>query len=226
MPHDARYREQLAYLYERSPFYRAKLTAAGFPDARSAGGLEANGRLPLTEKAEIRATTTAENPVGAHLCATPGEIVRIYSTSGTTGTPSFIPLTATDLENWITTSARSYAASGIARGQKIVTTYNAGPFAAGAALAAFDRIGLCHVPVGTGNTERLMQVITLLRPDAAVLTPSYAAYAAEWAAEHGVDLPGSSVRESQKTLPPLTIFTIESRTWNEVRLPATRTQAL
>jgi phenylacetate-CoA ligase len=194
MPHDARYREQLAYLYERSPFYREKLTAAGFPDAASAGGLDDIARLPLTDKAEIRATTTAENPVGAHLCATPGEIVRIYSTSGTTGTPSFIPLTATDLENWITTSARSYAASGIRRGEKVVTTYNAGPFAAGAALAAFDRIGLCHIPVGTGNTERLMQVIALLRPDAAVLTPSYAAYAAEWAAEHGIDLPGSSVR--------------------------------
>jgi phenylacetate-CoA ligase len=190
---DAAYREQLAYLYARSPFYREKLTGAGFPDAASAGGLGDIAQLPLTEKAEIRATTTAENPVGAHLCAGPAEIVRIYSTSGTTGTPSFIPLTASDLDHWVTTSARSYSAAGIARGQRIVTTYNAGPFAAGAALAAFDRIGLCHIPVGTGNTERLMQVITLLRPDAAVLTPSYAAHAAEWAAEHGVDLPGSSV---------------------------------
>ena len=47
---------------------------------------------------------------------------------------------------------------------------------AGAALAAFDRIGLCHIPVGTGNTERLMLAIELLRPEAAVLTPSYAAH--------------------------------------------------
>ena len=49
---------------------------------------------------------------------------------------------------------------------------------AGAALAAFDRIGLTHIPLGTGNTERLVQAIRLLRPDAAVLTPSYAAYVA------------------------------------------------
>jgi phenylacetate-CoA ligase len=194
MRDDDAYREQLAYLYARSPFYREKLAAAGFPDAAAAGGLGDIAQLPFTEKAELRATATEENPVGAHLCAAPSELVRIYSTSGTTGTPSFIPLTAGDLENWITTSARSYAASGIARGQRIVTTYNAGPFAAGAALAAFDRIGLCHIPVGTGNTERLIQVITLLRPDAAVLTPSYAAYAAEWAADHGIDLAGSSVR--------------------------------
>lgn len=48
--------------------------------------------------------------------------MRIYSTSGTTGTPSFIPLTAADLENWLTGSARSYAASGIAAGGRLLTT--------------------------------------------------------------------------------------------------------
>jgi phenylacetate-CoA ligase len=109
----------------------------------------------------------------------PTEIVRIYSTSGTTGTPSYIPLTATDLDNWITGSARSYAASGVSAGQRIVTTYNAGPFVAGAALAAFDRLGLSHIPVGTGNTDRLVNAIELLRPEAVVMTPSYAAYLAE-----------------------------------------------
>jgi phenylacetate-CoA ligase len=119
--------------------------------------------------------------------------VRIYSTSGTTGTPSYIPLTASDLDNWVMGSARSYAASGIAAGQRIVTTYNAGPFVAGAALAAFDRLGLCHIPVGTGNTERLMLAIERLRPQAAVMTPSYAAHLVEWAAERGMDLRGSSV---------------------------------
>jgi phenylacetate-CoA ligase len=105
--------------------------------------------------------------------------VRIYSTSGTTGTPSYIPLTAGDLDNWITGSALSYAASGVESGQRIVSTYNAGPFVAGAALASFDRLGLTHIPLGTGQTERLLAAIELLRPDAAVLTPSYAAYLAE-----------------------------------------------
>jgi phenylacetate-CoA ligase len=136
-------------------------------------------QLPLTEKAELRATVTPENPVGAHLCATPSEIVRIYSTSGTTGAPTYIPLTAGDLDNWVTGSASSYAASGVQPGQRIVSTYNAGPFVAGAALAAFDRIGLCHIPVGTGNTARLVQAIERLEPEAVVTTPSYAAYLAE-----------------------------------------------
>jgi len=190
---DASYREQLAYLFERSRFYREKLRAAGFVSARAVGGLAQVAELPLTEKRELRATCTPENPVGAHLCATPSEIARIYSTSGTTGTPSYIPLTAGDLDNWVTASARSYAASGVAAGQRIVSTYNAGPFVAGAALAAFERIGLCHIPVGTGNTERLMKAVELLRPDAVVLTPSYAAYLLEWGAERSVDLRESSV---------------------------------
>jgi phenylacetate-CoA ligase len=190
---DAGYRTQLAYLFDRSAFYREKLAGAGFSSAGAAGGLADVAELPLTEKQEIRATCTRENPIGAHLCATPSEIVRIYSTSGTTGTPSYVPLTAGDLQNWVTASARSYAASGIAPGQRIVSTYNAGPFVAGAALAAFDRIGLCHIPVGTGSTERLVQAVERLRPEAVVLTPSYAAHLVEWAAERDVDLRVSSV---------------------------------
>jgi phenylacetate-CoA ligase len=64
---------------------------------------------------------------------------------------------------------------------------------AGVALTAFDRVGLCHIPVGTGNTERLMLAIEQLRPEAAVVTPSYAAYLIEWAAERDIDLPASSI---------------------------------
>ena len=179
---DESYRAQLAYLLERSPFYREKLSA-GF-SVRLADIAE----LPLTDKGELRATVTRESPIGGHLCVEPSEIVRIYSTSGTTGTPSYVPLTASDLDNWVTGSARSYAASGVSAGQRIVSTYDAGPFVAGAALAAFERIGLVHVPVGTGNTERLVKAVELLRPEAVVLTPSYAAYLAE-----NFDLRGSSV---------------------------------
>ena len=89
----------------------------------------------------------------------------------------------------MTGSARSYAASGISAGDRVLTTYNAGPFVAGAALDAFERLGVCHIPVGTGSSERLLQAIESLRPDAVVLTPSYAAYLLELA-----DLRGSSVR--------------------------------
>jgi phenylacetate-CoA ligase len=190
---DERYRAQLGYLLERSPFYREKLSAAGIGSAEEAGSLAEIANLPLTEKQDLRRTCTDENPIGAHLCVGRDAIVRIYSTSGTTGTPSYVPLTARDLDDWVTGSARSYAASGVTPGQRIVSTYNAGPFVAGAALASFDRIGLSHIPVGTGNTERLVAAIRLLRPEAAVLTPSYAAHLVEWASERGLDLRASSV---------------------------------
>jgi phenylacetate-CoA ligase len=188
------YRAQIAYLLERSVFYRAKLGDAGIGGAEEVGSLAEIARLPLTEKSAVKATATRENPIGTHLCVSRAEIARIYSTSGTTGTPSYIPLTKSDLQNWLTGSARSYAASGVAAGQRIVSTYNAGPFVAGAALDAFEHIGLSHIPVGTGNTERLMLAIETLEPEAVVLTPSYAAHLLEWASERGRDLAGSSVR--------------------------------
>jgi phenylacetate-CoA ligase len=191
---DISFRRQIAYLFDHSPFYREKLARSGFPAAEAIGGLDRIAALPLTEKQEIRASCTADNPIGAHLAVSREKLVRIYSTSGTTGTPSYIPLTMQDLDNWVTTSARSYSASGIAAGEMVVSTYNAGPFVAGAALAAFDRLGMCHIPVGTGNTERLMTAIRLLKPTAAVMTPSYASHLIEWAAERGFDLENSSVR--------------------------------
>ena len=190
---DRSYRAQVEYLFERSPFYREKLADAGVASAAAAGGLGEIAQLPLTDKSELKVTASAENPFGSHFAAEPSEIVRIYSTSGTTGTPTYLPLTAGDLEDWVTGSARSYAASGVVAGQRIVSTYNAGPFVAGVALTAFERIGLCHVPVGTGNTERLLTAIELLRPEAAVLTPSYAGYLVESALERGLDLRESSV---------------------------------
>jgi phenylacetate-CoA ligase len=190
---DESYRAQLAYLFARSRFYQEKLAAAGVASAADAGGLDEIAELPLTDKSELRATCTPEQPLGSHLCARETELVRIYSTSGTTGTPSYVPLTASDVENWVTGSARSYGASGIAAGDRVVSTYNAGPFVAGAALEAFERLGLSHIPVGTGNTDRLLRAIELLRPDAVVLTPSYAAYLVEAAADRGLDLAASTV---------------------------------
>lgn len=188
------YREQLAYLLACSAFYRERLGAVGVAAPGDAGGLGEIARLPLTEKAELKATRTPDNPFGSHLCVGRSAIVRVYSTSGTTGEPSYIPLTAGDVEHWLAGSARSYGASGLAAGERVVTTYNAGPFVAGAALAALERLGVCHVPVGTGNSERLLQAVERLDPDAVVLTPSYAAHLAEVASARGVDLAASSVR--------------------------------
>lgn len=190
---DPIYRAQLEYLFEQSTFYKKKLAASGIRSARDAGGLAQLHDLPFTEKDELRASRDEQHPIGTHLAAPMEDVVRVYSTSGTTGTPSYIPLTAGDLENWVQISTRSYGASGLSARERMVTTYNAGPFVAGVTLDAFARIGVCHIPVGAGNTERLMTAVQLLKPTALGCTPSYAMHLAEWALERGVDTAASSV---------------------------------
>ena len=189
---DALYRAQIGYLLARSAFYRDKLAGAG--GASAIGGLDAISALPFTEKDELRATVSPEHPLGAHLAAPMAEVARIYSTSGTTGAPFYVPLTRADLADWTAISARSYGASGARAGERIVSTYGAGPFVAAVALDAFARLGLCHIPVGPGATERLMAAVERLAPEIVALTPSYALHLAEWAEARGIDLAASAVR--------------------------------
>jgi len=185
---DSLYRRQIAALYEHSVFYRDKLRAAGFASAAAAGGLADIGSLPFTEKDELRASQAAHPPLGAHAAIDISQAARIYSTSGTSGTPLYIPLTRADVEQWREIGRRTYSRNGLTAGQRVVTTYGAGPFVAGASLAAFEAIGCVHIPVGVGNTERLLTAIQKLAPQALACTPSYALHIAEVAAAKGVSL--------------------------------------
>jgi len=168
----------LAGLRERSPFYRDKL--AGFEAAPWES-------LPFTTKDEIRESLDAEPPLGRHLAVPLEDVRRVYSTSGTTGTPSYIAVTAADLATWTEIGARSYAANGIAKGRRAVLTYNSGPFVAGAVLDAWQRIGATVIPVGSGNTERLVRAFQVLGAEALGCTPSYALYLADWCRERGIE---------------------------------------
>ena len=190
---DVLYRRQVAYLFERSRFYRRKLGEAGFDSPEAVGGLDRIAALPTTEKDELRQTRSDDEPVGTHLSVSLRDTVRIFSTSGTTGTPSYIPLTPNDIVNWTRISARSYAAAGIRRGDGLISTYGGGPFVAGITFDAFNLLGVSHIPIGGGNTERLMTTVRLLKPDAMALTPSYALHLAEWAQVRGIDTRASSV---------------------------------
>jgi phenylacetate-CoA ligase len=168
----------VAALRERSPFYRDKL--AGHADAPF-------DQLPFTTKDEIRASLAAEPPLGRHLAAPLEAVRRIYSTSGTTGDPSYIAVTDADLAAWIEIGSRSYAATGIAPGQGAVLTYNSGPFVAGAVFDAWSHIGATVIPVGSGNTERLVKAFQVLGATALGCTPSYALYLADWCRERGIE---------------------------------------
>ena len=142
------YRAQIAGLFERSRFYREKLNSAGFANAAAASDLTRISDLPFTVKDELRRSQADAPPLGAHAAVDIGEIARIYSTSGTSGVPCYIPLTRRDLEDWRTIAQKSYKRSGLKPADRVITTYNAGPFVAGAALDAFDALGVTHIPVG------------------------------------------------------------------------------
>ena len=181
-------RGQIAYLRERSPLYRDRLAAAG------PIGLDDLPGLPLTTKDEIRASLAAAPPLGRHLAAPPEDVRRVYSTSGTTGDPSYVAVTDADLADWVEIGARSYAACGIAPGQRAVLTYNSGPFVAGAVLDSWTRIRANVIPVGSGNTERLVKAFQLLGAEALGCTPSYAIYLADWCRARDIDPVGLGVR--------------------------------
>ena len=181
------YRRQVRYVMEHSAFYQRKLAEAGFKQPTDLGELDDLAGLPFTEKDEIRATQAEAPPFGAHLACDPASLVRIYSTSGTTGVPCYLGLTAGDLDMYATNVARGYSAAGFSRGQRIVVGFNAGPFVAGAVYHGFDKIGCTVIPVGTGNTERLVTAIQKLGATGVNCTPSYGLYLIDWCHQHGIE---------------------------------------
>ena len=177
----------------RSGFYRAKFAAAGV-NAGSISNLADLGRLPLTTKDEIRETQEAEPPFGAHLGVHPSEVKRVYQTSGSSGHPSVIALTATDCKTWTTIGARTYWTTGIRPHNSVLTTFGAGPFVAGQTHDTFDRIGARRVPVGPGDTERVLSALASGLVDTILATPSFALHLASVFEARGIDGPSLGVR--------------------------------
>ena len=182
----ARYPEQVRYLLAKSAFYRIKLAEAGISGAAGVGGLDNIANLPFTEKDELRKSQADHPPLGSHAAASWDEIVRVYSTSGTSGDPCYIAITPADLDVWTEISARSYAACGIHRGHRVVHNYGAGPFVAAAATDMLTRNRITHIPVGTGNTERYVAGIRKMGATAIMGTPSFAMYLIDWLEERNI----------------------------------------
>ena len=181
------YRRQIQYLLDNSRFYQSKLEEAGFSTADDVGELDQIGRLPFTEKDELRKTQAAAPPFGDHLTCAPEDLLRVFSTSGTTGVPCYLGLTRNDIDMYATNVARGYSAAGFSKGQRIAVGFNAGPFVAGAVYYGFDKIGCTVIPVGTGNTERLVTAIQKLGATGISCTPSYGLYLIDWCQDHGID---------------------------------------
>ena len=172
----AAWAKQLSRIREASPFYRRKLREAGAGEAPV--GLPDLARLPFTTKAELKQAMDEDPPFGSNACVPGDAIKRVYQTSGTTGSPSVLALTATDVETWTAIGTRSYFATGIHDHHSVLSTYGAGPFVAGHTYFALERIGARVVPVGPGDTDRVLFALRAGLADTLLATPSFAQYIA------------------------------------------------
>ena len=177
---------QIAYLFKRSPFYQDKLGAAGF-GPESIRRLEDLPKIPFTTKDELRHSQRQEPPFGRHRACPPEAIVRIYSTSGTTGTPTYIGLTRHDLELWIRVALRGLWSRGVRPGRRVVSPLGAGPFVGGLAGDVVDRLGACLIPLGPGHTDRVVSAFRTAGADTLLATPSYAFHLLHYCGAHGID---------------------------------------
>ena len=174
--------EQLAYLERSSRFYAERLRGAR---VRTAADLP---RLPFTTKEELREGQRREPPFGPHLCAPPERLARIHVTSGTTGEPVAVGFTRADHEANSAVGGEAFRIAGVREDDTIAHCLNYALYAGGIAdHMALEVSGATVVPVGTGQSRRLLEMIPRLGITAIFGTLSFPAYLAARAREGGLD---------------------------------------
>lgn len=170
---------QFQTLKERSAFYAQIFEGIDIADVQSQADFE---KLPFSEKNDLREAY----PLG--LAAVPeDEIVRIHSSSGTTGTPVIIPYTAQDVQDWAIMFARCYEMAGITKHDRIHITPGYGLWTAGIGFqAGAELLGAMAIPMGPGNTEKQLKMMQDLKSTVLTATSSYALLLAETIAEKGI----------------------------------------
>ena len=171
----------VAYVYERVPFYRAKMDAAGVKPS-DIHDIDDIAKLPFTTKDDLR-----ENyPFG--LFAVPhSEIVRIHASSGTTGKATVVGYTAADLDTWAECVARCFTMAGVTRDDIIQIAYGYGLFTGGlGAHGGAERVGAMVVPMSTGNSKKLTTMMTDFGATAIACTPSYLLHISEVLRDEGL----------------------------------------
>jgi phenylacetate-CoA ligase len=176
-------REQVAYLARRSRFYQAKFAEHGI-DLTSIRTVDDLDGLPFTEKQELRDSLTEAPPLGRHIAAADGEIVQIQASSGTTGSPSYVGLTASDIETWCELGARALYANGFRPGDRLLHGFGMSKgFVGGLPMVQIAQyMGILDIPIGAeAGAERLLRVQADQRSNLLVGTPHFLAYLAEQA---------------------------------------------
>ena len=144
--------------------------------------------LPFVTKAELLAAQADDPPLGRHAGAPQEEIVRMHVTSGTTGTPLLIGFTAGDLERSSLAGARAFRSAGITPADTILHCVNYAFYAGGIAdHMSLEATGATVVPVGLGQSDRLLDLFPSLRPTGIFSITSYANHLAERARTKGLE---------------------------------------
>ncbi len=166
---------------EGSPFYQKKFRE-GNVDIEEIESLEDLKKLPFTTKEELRDAY----PLG--LQAVPdSEVVRIHSSSGTTGKPVIIPYTRKDVDVWAEMMMRCYMMAGLTNLDRIQITPGYGLWTAGIGFQlGAEKLGAMAVPTGPGNTEKQLEMMADLKSTALASTSSYALLLAEEIEKRGI----------------------------------------
>ncbi len=170
---------KLSTIKEKSPFYRQKYKDIDISSIKTKEDFE---KLPLTDKYELREAY----PLG--LQAVPDEeVVRIHSSSGTTGTPVIIPYTKKDVEDWAVMFERCYKMAGVTNRDRIHITPGYGLWTAGIGFqAGAERLGAMCIPMGPGNTDKQLRMMEDLESTVLTATSSYALLLAEEIEKRGI----------------------------------------
>ena len=171
--------ERIGAMREAGSFYGKRLAACGIERVETAEDFR---RLPFSEKKDLRDAY----PLG--LMSVPEEeIIRIHSSSGTTGKPVIVPYTRKDVEDWAIQFARCYAMAGITNRDRIQITPGYGLWTAGIGFqAGCERLGAMAVPMGPGNTDKQIQMMIDMKSTVLCATSSYALLLAEEIEKRGV----------------------------------------
>ena len=175
------FQKMLINVSQNSSFYKGKFAKSG-TNVNEIKSLDHIKNLPFTTKEELRDAY----PLG--LQAVPDEkIIRIHSSSGTTGKPIIIPYTAQDVEDWAVMMARSFEIAGITPLDRIQITPGFGLWTAGIGFqAGAEKLGAMAVPMGPGNTDKQLQMMMDLKSTVIIGTSSYALVLAEEVEKRGI----------------------------------------
>jgi len=170
---------QVRHLIEAGNFYGKRLQAAGVDYIGSVNDFQS---LPFSEKEDLRDAY----PLGLMACKEE-EIVRIHSSSGTTGKPVIIPYTAKDVDDWGEMFKRCYEFAGITKKDRIQITPGYGLWTAGIGFQnGCEKLGAMAIPMGPGNTDKQLQMMMDLKSTVICATSSYALLLAEEIEKRGI----------------------------------------